>query len=99
MATSSGVAHDPVRQPWWPKAVGALGLTAQLFVGLQYLASGLIAPPPAVLGLLVAWAALSALALRLFVRRPVWTPLVPVASELLWVAVMALGQSLFGWQA
>lgn len=91
--------HAPPQPSGWIQAVGWMGLALQVAAGFPYLVSGLIAPHYAVLGLWVLWGALLVLALQLRRRRPLWTPVVPVAAVLLWVAVMSFGGEVLGWTA
>lgn len=70
-----------------------------MVTGLLYVASPLVAPPAGVLVLAAGWLALLAAAVRLRRARPWFTLLVPVASVAFWVAVLSIGESLFGWTA
>lgn len=81
----------------WAQTVGWLGLALHVAAAFPYLVSGLIAPPYGVMGLWALWGALLALALRLRLRRPLWTPVVPVAAVLLWAGVMFFGGEVLGW--
>jgi hypothetical protein len=76
-----------------------VGLVAHLATVILYVGSPLVAPPAGVLFLAVGWLILLVLAIRLRGERPWLTLLVPVGSIALWVAVLALGESLFGWTA
>ena len=62
-----------------------------------YSASGLLAPLWAVVALLVLWAALVVVAVRVHRRRGAWSLLVPVVAVALWFAVVTLGEALLGW--
>ncbi|GAC1325454.1 MAG: hypothetical protein NVSMB13_08630 [Mycobacteriales bacterium] len=86
------------RSPWWAQAVGWAGVALHIPVGFLYLGSGLIAPGYALLPLWALWAGLLVLAVRLLLRRPLLTPLVPVVAVALWAVVMAIGSQLLGWR-
>lgn len=81
------------------RVIGWLGLAAHLAVGFWYAASGLVAPVWAVAGLLVVWAVLLAVAIRLLRRRPARVPLVPLSAVLIWLAVVSAGGAWLGWSA
>ncbi|HEX5540580.1 MAG TPA: hypothetical protein VFX60_03300 [Micromonospora sp.] len=86
-------------KPLWARVVGWLGLAGHAFLFFWYVASGLLAPMWAVIGLLVVWMALLAAASRLLRTRPALVPLVPAAAFLLWVAVISAGEAWLGWTA
>jgi len=86
-------------QPWWASALGWVGLALHAAVGFPYLVSGLVAPLYGVLFLWTLWAVLLAVALRVRVRRPAWTPVVPIVALGLWQGVMLLGDAVLGWVA
>ena len=67
--------------------------------GVLYLGSPLVAPPGGVLVLAAGWLVLLVAAIRLRRARPWLTLLVPVVSIAFWVAVLSLGELLFGWTA
>lgn len=95
---SDGLPARP--HPWWAVALGWVGLALHAGVGaFPYLVSGLVAPPYGVLFLWALWGALLVVALRLRVRRPAWTPVVPIVAIALWRIVMLLGEAALGWQA
>ncbi|WP_143194122.1 hypothetical protein [Micromonospora sp. CB01531] len=81
------------------RVVGWFGLAAHLAVGFWYAASGLVVPGWALAGLLVVWAVLLAVGIRLLRRRPVFVPLVPLAAMLVWLAVVSAGGAWLGWTA
>jgi hypothetical protein len=87
------------RTPWWAWAVGWVGLAAHLALFFWYVASGLLAPAWAVVALLVVWAALLAVAVRLLVRRrPLLVPVVPVVGLVVWFAAISAGEAWLGWR-
>jgi hypothetical protein len=79
------------------RIIGWVGLLGHLATLPSYAASGLLAPGWAVAALLVAWAALLAAAVVLLRRRPVLTPLVPLAAIALWWGALTAGEALLGW--
>lgn len=79
--------------------IGWAGVALQLLMGLLYLASGLIVPESWIWVFWLLRVALFVIAVRLQVRRPAFTPLVPVASVVLWWTAVAAGESLLGWTA
>jgi hypothetical protein len=81
------------------RVVGWLGLVGHLIVGFWYAVSGLVVPAWAYGALLLVWAALLVLAIRLLRRRPVLVPLVPVSAALIWLAVVSAGDAWLGWTA
>ncbi|GEM_PF-955493 len=78
---------------WW------IGLAGHLAMLVWYAASGLVAPPWAVIGLLVIWAALLLVGLRLRTTRPVWMLLIPVLDVAIWFGVVSAGDAFLGWTA
>lgn len=76
-----------------------MGLAAHLLTGFLYLGSPLVAPPLGVLVLAAGWLLLLVVAIRLRRERPWFTLLAPVVSIAFWVAVLSLGELLFGWTA
>lgn len=79
--------------------VAGLGILLLVAVLPFYLASGLMAPGWAVVGLLVVWAGLVALGVRWFRRAPYRVPALPVAAALIWFGVMFAGDNWLGWTA
>lgn len=62
-------------------------------------ATGLLAPLWAIVGFYVLWGAAALVLVMMARRRPLATPLVPVANAaLLWLAITA-GEALLGWTA
>jgi hypothetical protein len=78
---------------WW------VGLAGHLVGAIWYAASGLVAPPWAVVLLLVIWVALFVVGLRLRTRRPWWMLAVPVLDVVIWVAIVSAGEAFLGWTA
>jgi hypothetical protein len=78
---------------------GWVGLAGHLATLVWYAASGLMAPGWAVIGLLVIWLALLALAIYLLRTRPVWVLAVPVLATAVWFGVMSAGDAWLGWTA
>ncbi|HYN96196.1 MAG TPA: hypothetical protein VES42_20320 [Pilimelia sp.] len=79
--------------------VGWLGLLAHAALFFWFAASGLVAPGWAVALLLAMWAGLLLFGAWLRRRRPLLTPLVPIAALLLWLAVITAGETLLNWTA
>ncbi len=78
---------------WW------VGLVAHLAAVVWYAASGLVAPAWAVAVLLVIWAVLLAVGLRLRHTRPWLMLLVPVLDAVIWFAAISAGERFLGWTA
>jgi uncharacterized membrane-anchored protein len=76
-----------------------VGVAAHLATVIFYLGSPLVAPLGGMLVLAVGWLVLLVTAIRLRRDRPWVTLLVPVVSIAFWVAVLSLGEFLFGWTA
>lgn len=75
-----------------------LGLLGHLGVLPFYLASGLVAPPWAIVVLLLAWLGLLTLGVLAVRARSAWGLLVPVAAlALLWIGI-SLGEIVLGWR-
>ncbi|HEX6967208.1 MAG TPA: hypothetical protein VF174_00040 [Micromonosporaceae bacterium] len=83
----------------WARVLGTVGLVGHVFLFFWYLASGLLAPLWAVIGLLAVWAALLGVGIRLMRTRPLLVLLVPVAAFLIWVVVISAGERWLGWTA
>lgn len=80
----------------WALLVVALGL--HLVAGVFVLASGLVAPFPAVVLLVTIWAVLGVIGFRNR-RRPLVALMMPVAAAVAWFVVVQGGSMLFGWTA
>jgi hypothetical protein len=96
------VAHPQTDRPsptLAARIAGWVGLLGHVAVGFFYAASGLLAPPWAVIVLLVTWTGLLVLAIVLLRRRPAWTLLVPAAAVLIWFAAMSAGDAWLNWTA
>jgi hypothetical protein len=78
---------------WW------VGLAGHLVMLLWYAASGLVAPPWAVVGLLAIWAALLLVGLRLRAARPLWMLAIPVLDVAIWFGAISAGDAFLGWTA
>jgi hypothetical protein len=76
-----------------------IGLVGHLVMLVWFAASGLVAPLWAVGGLLLVWAVLLVVGLRLRRRRPALMLLMPVVDVAIWVAVINAGERFLGWTA
>jgi hypothetical protein len=81
------------------RIVGAIGLLAHLAMLVWYAASGLVAPGWAVALLLLVWAALLGFGIWLWIRRPAFVPLVPVAAAAIWFGAISAGEAFLNWTA
>lgn len=79
--------------------LAALAGVAHLGVGFLMLVSGLAVPLYVVAVLLLEWAALTVVLLRLVQRRSWWTPAVPMVGIVSWWVVLSVGSAIFGWTA
>lgn len=78
----------------WPGLLaGALHLAVLPF----YAASGLLAPPWAILALGVVWVALAGTIVVLHRSSPVVALLAPVAALAIWFGAITAGEQLLGW--
>ncbi len=82
-----------------PLVLAVLAGLAHLGVGWFYLAGGLVVPGPVLVPLWLVWLGLAVALVRLAARRSWWTPAVPVAAAVLFVAVLVAGEQLLGWRA
>jgi hypothetical protein len=77
-----------------------VGIALQILVGVfPYGASGLVAPLPGLLFLILVWALMLLVAWRWRPANPWAVLLVPVVSVGLWFAIISLGEAIFGWTA
>ena len=76
--------------------IGLAGLAPLLFL---VLASGLVAPLWAVVGLTGVWVALLTLGIRWFTTHPWRVAALPLVMVAVWVAVLAAGDAFLGWTA
>jgi hypothetical protein len=93
-AVASGSSRPGARLPPVASMVAAVGLAAQALVSLLWLPLGLVAPPWAVIALLVAWAALLAVRQR---RRPLVVLTAPAATAALAAGLLYVGGTFLGW--
>jgi len=74
------------------------GLVLQVAIGVFPLsASGLLAPPWALVAIAAGWALGLVIAWRLGRTRPRVVPLVPVVTLAAWFGFITLGERLLGW--
>lgn len=74
------------------------GFALHLVIGFFYLGAGLLAPPPAVAGLMAVWVAL--LVLAVVRRRHPWYVLAtPFVAAAIWFVTLTIGDAFFGWTA
>ncbi|MEO6020799.1 MAG: hypothetical protein ABIP45_11185 [Knoellia sp.] len=79
-----------------PAILGILGLFAILPF---YLASGLVAPLWAIVGLMAFWITLLVTGIRWFTKRP-WVVLaIPFIAAAMWWLTITVGEQALGWQA
>jgi hypothetical protein len=82
-----------------PLIAGWAGLVLLLVPLYWFIASGLLAPLWAIIGLLVLWTAGLALALRYRRRRPWLVLALPFTLMIIWFVVITVGERLLGWTA
>ncbi len=79
-----------------PAILGILGLFAILPFSL---ASGLVAPLWAIVGLMAFWITLLVTGIRWFTKRP-WVVLaIPFIAAAMWWLTITVGEQALGWQA
>jgi hypothetical protein len=76
-----------------------VGVVGHLVAGVWFAASGLVAPPWAVVVLLVAWVGLAVALWRLARRRSGWSAGIPIIDAAFWLAFIETGAALFDWTA
>lgn len=76
----------------------AVAIALQAVVGWFTLTSGLMVPLPGLLPLIALWIYAAWHLARLARRRPLLTPLVPLANGLAWLAIVTAGGLWLGWQ-
>jgi hypothetical protein len=76
-----------------------IGVASMVVVGWPFAFIGLVAPAWMIPVMLVAWAAMFAVAVRNFERRPMLVLGMPVIALAVWVAVVSAGSAWFGWTA
>jgi hypothetical protein len=94
-----GARHHAGMTRRWPAVLWWVGLAGHLVMLVWYASTGLVAPLWAVGGLLVIWAVLLVVGLRLRTRRPAWMLLIPVVDVAVWVAVVSAGDRFLDWTA
>lgn len=82
-----------------PYIAAWVGLVLMLVPLYFYMASGLLAPLWAVVGLLVVWAITLVWAVRSRKRMPWLVLALPFALMILWFLVITAGENLLGWTA
>ena len=76
-----------------------VGLGLHLVAGFFMLISGLVAPPWAVLLMLVVWGILLVVGLQRWRSSPWVTIGFPVLAFVIWIGTVTLGEALLGWRA
>jgi hypothetical protein len=95
-AVTVGSSRPAARLAPPASVAAAVGLAAHALVGLLLLPLGLVAPPLAVIALLVAWAVLLALAVRQR-GRPLVVLTAPAATATLAAGLLYVGGTFLGW--
>jgi Flp pilus assembly protein TadB len=90
---------QPTRPGRVPLIAWGIGLFGHLVMLVWFAASGLVAPLWAVGGLLVLWAVLLVIGVRLRRRRPALMLLIPFLDVGVWVGVINAGERFLGWTA
>jgi hypothetical protein len=80
-------------------ALGVVGISAYLLVGILYFGSALVMPYPWVFAMWALWIGGFIVLFRVFRDSRPWTPVVAVGAVVLWVIIVQLGSWLFGWTA
>jgi hypothetical protein len=87
--------RGPVARPYRWSFVGMGGLAVLLFLDLGTAA---VAPWWVTVLFVVLWLGLFAVACRWFMRRPPWTPLLPLVGFVAWLATIVSGVHVLGWR-
>ncbi len=80
-------------------AAAAVAAAGMLAVGVLYLASGLVAPAPAIVVLWIVWLVLAWFGVRLGRTGSYFVLAVPVVAAAIWFLVLTVGEQVLGWQA
>ena len=99
MRDHHGVTSPEARPTTATWVVAGLSGALHGAVGVFYLASGLVAPLWAIAVLVLWWALLAVVLVRLALRASWWTPVVPVVAFGTWFAVLTAGERVLGWSA
>ncbi|MEQ4205841.1 hypothetical protein ABN028_04135 [Actinopolymorpha sp. B17G11] len=81
------------------RLAGWVGIVLLFPVLYLYVVSGLVAPIWAVVVLVACWLVLGLCAVRWVRRRPLVVLALPFVGVVFWLAVVSLGEVLFGWTA
>lgn len=76
-----------------------VGIAGHLVALVWFAASGLVAPPWAVVVLLAVWVGLTVALWRLVRRKSGWSAGIPVIDAAFWLAFIEAGSALFDWTA
>jgi type IV secretory pathway TrbD component len=98
-AHPSGGGRHGILHRALPVAVVIIAAVLQLAVGFFTASSGLLAPLWAILVFVAVWVVAVVVLVRVARRRPLLTPVVPVANGLFWWLAMTAGETWLGWTA
>ena len=93
------VGRRTVRAPKPISAWPFVGMAMMASVFFLYAASGLVAPPWAVVLLLLVWAGLFLLCVRWWTPHPKRLPFVALGATVFWYLSLVAGAALLGWNA
>lgn len=79
--------------------IGIVGIALYLVVGFFYLISGLVVPAPWLIVLWGIWLVGIYPLVAAYRRRRAWTPIVAVASAVVWWLYVTIGEAVLGWTA
>ncbi len=79
--------------------IGIVGIGLYLVVGFFYLSSGLVVPGPWLIVLWGIWLVGIYPLVTVYRKRRAWTPLVAVASAVVWWLYVTIGEAVLGWTA